>query len=343
VVDASITCPACGKEQNKSAECRSCGVVFSRYGEARSLFTARRTPTRGPRSPRGTLRDALDPGWLMVALAVGIGVVLGRASVEPPTPAPSPRVADAADVEPSSPVEFTERVESPGLSAAQLRYGLDLTDWNADGSVPQEPIETDESEPDEPEVDAPTAAAPEPPAAPTPVPGASVRGLPGESTSPLADRTTSPNSRFDPVGTRGWYEGFAGYERALQERDKRDRTLVVYFHAPWCEWCARFRRDYLSHADLRDFLDDTIRVHIDGENSDEEAELATYFGVRAFPSFFVVPAGTERPERLHPFLGDVELDPESFARLCRHVAEGRTFTEPRVLGGRGVVPFGFGG
>ena len=91
---------------------------------------------------------------------------------------------------------------------------------------------------------------------------------------------------------------------------------------------------------MKAFLDRTVRVHIDPENSEGEAELATLFGVRAFPSFFVVPAGTERPERLHPFLGDVELDPEEFASRAAYVARGVVFPydEPDVLSFDGLRP-----
>jgi hypothetical protein len=358
-----ITCPACGREQDSATDCRKCGIVFARYGEARSLFTARRTPTRGPRSPRAALVD-LHPGWRTVLLAMAFGLVGGYAiwfDVEPaPTPVSATTSVLVAPGGPTDPVAAPDAEEAPGLTADQLRWGL-VDTWRApaeeaaaaeppaveDQAVA--PTEPQRSPPAEPEVE----PEPEPRARPAVPPrgasrettlGSSLRTPRGETSAPYAARGGgSPNRRFDPVGSRGWYEGIDGYERALDERDRNTQTLVVYFHAPWCSWCARFRKEYLSHRDMKAFLSDVVRVHIDPENSEAEAELATLFGVRAFPSFYVVPAGTERPERLHPFLGDVELTPRDFASRAAYVARGVVFPydQVQVLSFDGLRPFDY--
>ncbi len=343
-----MLCPACGKEQVRAPECRSCGVVFSRYFSGRRLTSARRS----------LVRITPPPGsrpWLLAVLA---GALLVMAMLRPDSEdgATPPDEADAvADLdlveEPEAPTE------APGLTADQITWGLELDNWQAPGysapAAPEAPAEPapeptiDESVAPPPPDEADAAAEALPPGGQSPIrhePAAVAVAPPrGETSAPYGDDGSSPNELFDPVGGRGWYEGIDGYERALDERDRRDRTMVVYFHASWCAWCSRFRREYLSHRDMRAFLDDTIRVHIDPEQGLAEAELATLYGVRGFPSFYVIPAGTERPERLHPFLGDVELSPEEFVRLCRHVSRGLIYDEPSVLGGRGVLPFTFDG
>ncbi len=349
-----ITCPACGKEQAAATDCRGCGIVFARYGEARSLFTARRTPTKGPRSPRSALTE-LRPSWRVVLLAMGFGLIGGYAiwfdgEPEPTAPTTVTVQTPAAEAAPASDPVSAEA--APGLTADQLRWGL-VDEWTAPGEranpgpdgpsgrqVADERANPGPHDPSERQV-ADERANPGPHDSSGPRLTDSPRSPRGETTADYAARGGgSPNERFDPVGGRGWYEGLDGYERALDERDRYDKTLVVYFHAPWCNWCARFRREYLSHPDMKAFLDRTVRVHIDPENSDAEAELATMFGVRAFPSFYVVPAGTERPERLHPFLGDVELSPEEFASRAAYVARGVVFPydEPDVLSFDGLKP-----
>jgi len=347
-MESRIQCPACGSQQDKAPECRDCGVVFARFGEARSLFTARRTgPRRGPLVVRSAPRPR--PSWPLVAAALTLGLGLGWALRGPPSET-APALTPTADVVAVAPPARDETPlilprPAPGLRAAQLGYGDELVSWRADGAEPPvaelEPAQEPELEPERlkaPEPQSERAEETQPPSTP-----AVDDPAPGRGASLVGSAGASRNERYDPVGSRGWYAGFAGYERALDERDRTGKTLVVYFHASWCTWCARFRGEYLSSKPMRRFLDDVIRVHIDPEAGDAEADLSTFFGVQAVPSFFVVPAGTERPERLHPFLGDVELDPETFARLCEHVARGGAYPEPRSLGAGGVVPWSFEG
>jgi len=344
-MESRIQCPACGSQQDKAPECRDCGVVFARFGQARSLFTARRTgPRRGPPVVRSTPRP--QPSWPVVAAALALGLGLGWALRGSPSETP-PALTPTADVATVAPPARDETPlvlprPAPGLRAAQLGYGDELVSWRADGAEPpaaeREPVRAQEPELEPAPNDEQAQPPPAEPRAPAVVDPAAGRGA-----SLVGGAGASRNERYDPVGSRGWYAGFAGYERALDERDRTGKTLVVYFHASWCTWCARFRGEYLSSKPMRRFLDDVIRVHIDPEAGDAEADLSTFFGVQAVPSFFVVPAGTERPERLHPFLGDVELDPETFARLCEHVARGGAYPEPRSLGAGGVVPWSFEG
>lgn len=333
-----MLCPACGREQVRAPECRSCGVVFARYFRGRRLTSARRSLVRMPAS------RAARP-WLLAGLAVALlfmawtlrpsddGSSLGGH-------VPAVIAEAAAETGDESPTF------APGLTADQLTWGLSVDSWQAPGYEPP-PAQMEETEVPAQALPAASPTEPLTPGGESPIrhEPAEAPDAPstGETASSEADAGGSRNDRYDPVGSRGWYEGIDGYEQALDERDRNDRTMVVYFHASWCNWCARFKAEYLTHRDMKGFLDDVIRVHIDPEQGVAEADLATMYGVRAFPSFFVVPAGTERPERLHPFLGDVEMSPERFARLCRHVSRGLYYDEPAVLGGDGVVPFTFDG
>jgi len=346
---AKLVCPACGKEQVPQPECRRCGLIFSKTGGARSLFTARRLPDRGGKAPRAAgarwSMPRLAAGWLPVvaaaAFALGWGL-RGSPTVDANEAAPEAKgaVAEPTDARASS---------APGLSIGQLRALGDADEWSARGieesARPGLAVVDDAPAPEA----APEAGSEAGALEPAPAPSASaglVLAIPGEP-PPLgtsaarlpATGAASPNDRYDPVGTRGWYRDVAGYEKALDERERSDgKALVVYFHAPWCPHCKRFRQDYLSHRAMRRFLDGAIRVHVDAESSPEAAGLATEWGVRGFPSFFVVPAGTERPERLHPFLGDVTLDPVEFAALADKVARGGVLPVPAMLTADGVRP-----
>jgi thiol:disulfide interchange protein len=118
--------------------------------------------------------------------------------------------------------------------------------------------------------------------------------------------------------SRSWYAGAGGYERAVAEQRASGAPMAVYFYVDWCPYCARMGREILPAREVRQFLDGVVKVRVNPESGAAEAALAEEFGVRGFPSFFVVPqvGGVDRA-KVHPFKRDGDLTPSEFVEECR--------------------------
>lgn len=114
-----------------------------------------------------------------------------------------------------------------------------------------------------------------------------------------------------------WLAGAAGYERGLQLQRELNVPLVVYFYTDWCPFCRSLENQYLPAAPMRDYLRGVIKVRVNPEHGGAEKQLATEFGVKGFPSFFVIRRASSLPVRVHPFRrGAPNLTPAQFARAC---------------------------
>ena len=85
-----------------------------------------------------------------------------------------------------------------------------------------------------------------------------------------------------------------------------DKTLVVYFHAPWCNWCAasahniRNLRDWRGEEELRVLLvalsyqtPEEVRAYVERHELDMPILLgtqdtATDWGVQVFPTYYIL-------------------------------------------------------
>jgi thiol-disulfide isomerase/thioredoxin len=98
-----------------------------------------------------------------------------------------------------------------------------------------------------------------------------------------------------------WREGAGGYESAGYEHGMLGKPLVVYFYADWCGYCRRFDRELLQTEEVARCLDRVVRVRVAPEKGGRDKTLADLFGVNGYPSFFVVPAKSDRPVKVLPY------------------------------------------
>jgi len=144
----------------------------------------------------------------------------------------------------------------------------------------------------------------------------SARARPARSTSVAAQEGSlleTPRS--------AWYEGASGYAEAEREHRLRGTSMVVYFYTDWCGYCKRMDSGILSTTEASVFLDRTLKVKVNPEQGSAEQALASSYGVRGYPSFFVVSAKGP-PSRVHPFQRDasgqwIEMTPGEFVAECR--------------------------
>jgi len=87
----------------------------------------------------------------------------------------------------------------------------------------------------------------------------------------------------------GWYQGASGYDRAVEEYKRTNQPMVVYMSVGWCPYCRRFEKEVLSSPSVQAMLKGKIKVNINPESGSRENTIASQYGIRGYPSFFLHP------------------------------------------------------
>ena len=126
-----------------------------------------------------------------------------------------------------------------------------------------------------------------------------------------------------------WLYGSAGYARALELQKELNVPLVVYFYTDWCPYCHALDNDYLPTAPVRQYLRGVVKVRINPEHGRAEREIAKQYGVRGYPSFFVMRNTASQPLSVHPFRrSGKNLTPAEFANACQ---QAESFSTPTKI------------
>ena len=139
--------------------------------------------------------------------------------------------------------------------------------------------------------------------------------------TPPASAGKGDRGDFDPGE---WMAGADGLFDALKRVDKEKKPLVVYFNTDWCGYCRQFERELLGTHQVRDFLRSTFAVLINPDKGTKEGELARYYGVQGYPSFFVYGHTSQRLARVERYRvvgGKPELlSPEEFVAAIKEAS-----------------------
>jgi len=93
---------------------------------------------------------------------------------------------------------------------------------------------------------------------------------------------------------RHWYEDRPGFEEALAEHNKTGKPMVLYFHAPWCQYCKAFNEQVLNTDKMVLFLGKNyIKAKVYPDKTPERA-LMEQFETTGFPTFFVKYKGSDK-------------------------------------------------
>ena len=134
-------------------------------------------------------------------------------------------------------------------------------------------------------------------------------------------QTTPRDSSDGKSVSASWYEGGDGYHRAWQEWKQSKAPALIYFHTDWCGYCREFERELLSSDEVKEYLQNVVKVRINPEDGSEEREVANMFGVTGYPSIFFFPNGASKPIRLARYKrtgGEaVPMSPTEFVQSCR--------------------------
>ncbi len=121
---------------------------------------------------------------------------------------------------------------------------------------------------------------------------------------PLALIVVSPQLVAAPPADRGafdpgsWLQGADGLFSALKRVKSEDKPLVVYFYADWCGYCRQFERELLGTPKVKAFLGSALAVMINPDKGSQESDLARYYGVDGYPTFFVYGRKSQRLARV---------------------------------------------
>ena len=120
--------------------------------------------------------------------------------------------------------------------------------------------------------------------------------------------------------TSGWYHDAAGYMRGFAEHDLDGTPLLVYFGTSWCGYCRVFEAQIIGSPDARRCFQSVVKVEIDPDHGGAERALADRFGVRGYPSVFVIARPSAPPRRISTAVkregADIAADPARFSRGC---------------------------
>ena len=110
----------------------------------------------------------------------------------------------------------------------------------------------------------------------------------------------------------------------MQLQNELKVPLVIYFYVDWCPYCHALEQEYFPSAAVREYLSSVVKIKINPELTPADGELGRAFGIRGYPSFFVMGPGSF-PVLLSPFRRDGRnLTPAEFAQRCRDVTTPRT-------------------
>lgn len=112
-----------------------------------------------------------------------------------------------------------------------------------------------------------------------------------------------------------WRNGADGHRSALLEQERDGVPMLVYFRAEWCGYCKQLDRDVLADKSVGEYLGPFAKVQINPDDGGAHRALAQQYGIRGYPSLFVIMPG-KKPVKVSHGGGD----PDAFVRGVRAVA-----------------------
>lgn len=85
-----------------------------------------------------------------------------------------------------------------------------------------------------------------------------------------------------------WLSGADGLKKAEEQGRRQNMPALVYFYTDWCGYCRRLDNNVLATEQAQKLLKKVPKVRINPELGSAESGAAQQFGVRGYPSLFLV-------------------------------------------------------
>jgi len=121
---------------------------------------------------------------------------------------------------------------------------------------------------------------------------------------PLEKRAATKKEKY------AWFSGQRGYAKALEIQQVTRKPYLIYFYTDWCPSCRNFAANVFRLPQVRKALGGALKVQVNG---DLKEKVMTEFGVRGYPTIYIVPASGQ------PVSVSSGTSAADFLRLCRQI------------------------
>nr|WP_320193060.1 thioredoxin family protein [uncultured Desulfobacter sp.] len=103
-----------------------------------------------------------------------------------------------------------------------------------------------------------------------------------------AENQTSQRPSADASENISWND----YTPGMALAGKEGKNIFLYFHASWCGYCTKLKKETFTDDRIKDYLNDHfVSIAVD---TDKREKLARQWGVRGLPTlWFLEPDGTK--------------------------------------------------
>lgn len=97
---------------------------------------------------------------------------------------------------------------------------------------------------------------------------------------------------------REWLEDAAGYKQAMAFQSKYNNQMLIFFSTDWNESCEYLWKELLNTSDFKKQTTGIVKLRINPEHGKNEGELAAKYGLRKYPSTFMIDKPFDKPRKI---------------------------------------------
>ena len=120
--------------------------------------------------------------------------------------------------------------------------------------------------------------------------------------SPVTTQAPAPASGIRIPGAeyneREWLEDAAGHKQAMAFQSKCDNQMLIFFSADWNDSCEYLWKELLNTSDFKKQTARIVKLRINPEHGKDEGEIAAKYGMRKYPSTFMIDKPFAKPRKI---------------------------------------------